>query len=344
MGKKVVLGLSGGVDSAVSACLLKEQGYEVYGHWLDIGLGGREDAEEVARRLDIPFSAGDIRGELEESVMGPFRADYLAGRTPLPCALCNPTVKFPALFRRAEEVGADLVATGHYAQIGTDEAGEPALLRGAHRNDQAYMLARLPREWLPRLIFPIGGYEKTQVRDLARHFQIPVAEKPDSMEICFIPDGDYAGWLEARGATPPPGDFVDRQGNVLGRHKGIHHYTIGQRRGLSIPAQHRLFVSDICPADNTVILSDGSDLMADTVWGEGLNLLADLAEGEDVTVRLRHSKTETPARFYREDPGGRLTLLESARAPTPGQMAVLYRGDRVLGSLWITGAHRIGPV
>ena len=169
-GKTVVLGLSGGVDSAVAARLLQEQGYTVYGHWLDIGLGGREDAQQVAETFGIPFSAGDIRRELEASVMGPFQRDYLAGRTPLPCARCNPTVKFPALFRRAEEVGADWVATGHYARIAAGPAGEPLLCRGAHTNDQAYMLARLPQHWLSRLVFPIGGYEKTQVRQLARDF------------------------------------------------------------------------------------------------------------------------------------------------------------------------------
>ena len=287
-GKTVVLGLSGGVDSAVAARLLQEQGYTVYGHWLDIGLGGREDAQQVAETFGIPFSAGDIRRELEASVMGPFQRDYLAGRTPLPCARCNPTVKFPALFRRAEEVGADWVATGHYARIAAGPAGEPLLCRGAHTNDQAYMLARLPQHWLSRLVFPIGGYEKTQVR-----------------------------------------------------HRGIHRYTIGQRRGLGIPAAHRLFVSEIRPETQEVVLSDGTDLMADTVWGEDFNPLAPLTEGEELTVRLRHSKTETPARFYPEGTGGRLELLTPARAPTPGQLAVLYRGDWVLGSLWITRARRI---
>ena len=339
--KSVVLGLSGGVDSAVAARLLQEAGYTVYGPWLDIGLGGREDAQRVAETFSIPFSAGDIRRALEEEVMGPFQRDYLAGRTPLPCARCNPTVKFPALFRRAQEVGADFVATGHYARIETGADGEARLCRGAHTNDQAYMLARLPKAWLPRILFPIGGYEKTQVRQLARDFGIPVAEKPDSMEICFIPDGDYAAWLDRRGTTPPPGDFVDKIGRVLGRHKGIHHYTIGQRRGLTISAGHRLFVSAICPEDNTVVLSDGTDLMADVVWGEDWNPLAPVEEGEEVTVRLRHSKNETPARFSPAGTGGRLELLAPARAPTPGQLAVLYRGDTVLGSLWITGARRV---
>lgn len=341
MGKTVVLGLSGGVDSAVAARLLLEAGYTVYGHWLDIGLGGREEAAAVADSLGIPFSTGDIREELAREVMTPFRADYLAGRTPLPCARCNPTVKFPALFRWAEEVGADCVATGHYARIVADETGQVLLCRGGHANDQAYMLARLPKALLPRLVFPLGPYEKVRVRQLAREYGLPVADKPDSMEICFIPQGDYAAWLDQRGQVPPPGDFVDRDGHVLGRHLGIHHYTIGQRRGLGIPAAHRLFVSAIRPAENQVVLSDGTDLMADTVWGEALNRLAPLEEEAEVTVRLRHSKTETPAVFYREGSGGRLELKTSARAPTPGQLAVLYEGETVLGSLWITKDHRV---
>ncbi len=341
MGKTVVLGLSGGVDSAVAARLLLAEGYTVYGHWLDIGLGGREDAAAVADSLGIPFSTGDIRDDLEREVMDPFRADYLAGRTPLPCARCNPTVKFPALFRRAAEVGADLVATGHYAKIVQSEAGESLLCRGGHANDQAYLLARLPKALLPRLVFPLGAYEKVQVRQLARDFGLPAADKPDSMEICFIPHGDYAAWLEQQGQVPPPGDFVDRTGKVLGRHKGIHHYTLGQRRGLGIPAEHRLFVSELRPAENQVVLSDGRDLMADQVWGTDWNPLAPLPQGQAVTVRLRHSKTETPARLTLEQDGPRLDLLALARAPTPGQLAVVYQGDVVLGSFWITGARRV---
>lgn len=340
MGKAVVLGLSGGVDSAVAARLLLAAGYSVYGHWLDIGLGGREEAAAVADTLGIPFSTGDIRGQLEREVMAPFRADYLAGRTPLPCARCNPTVKFPALFQRAAEVGADWVATGHYAKIVEDETGEVLLCRGEHTNDQAYMLARLPKALLSRLVFPLGPYEKVRVRQLARDFGLPVADKPDSMEICFIPHGDYAAWLEAQGTVPPPGDFVDRTGTVLGHHKGIHHYTLGQRRGLGIPAEHRLFVSELRPAENQVVLSDGTDLMADRVWGTDWNSLAPLAEGETITVRLRHSKTETPARLTLTAEGPLLDLLAPARAPTPGQLAVLYREDVVLGSFWITGARR----
>ena len=336
MKPKVVLGLSGGVDSAVAACLLQEAGYAVYGHWLDIGLGGREEAQGVADRIGVPFSTGDIRRELEEKVCAPFAQAYREGRTPIPCARCNPTVKFPALFQRAREVGATWVATGHYARIAPDASGAFRLYRGKPSNDQAYMLARLPARQLPHILFPLGELEKIEVREKARALGLPVAEKPDSMEICFIPDGDYAAWLDRRGDMPPAGDFVDGAGNALGKHKGIHHYTIGQRRGLGISAACRLFVSGIDPLTNQVRLSDGKDLYASTVWCGDLNLLAPLEEGAEVTVRLRHSKVESAAVLHQLENGGvRLDLHSPARAPTPGQLAVFYRGDLVLGSGWI---------
>lgn len=341
MKEKVVLGLSGGVDSAVAARLLLEQGYEVYGHWLDIGLGGGGDAEAAAAVLGIPFSKGDIRQALEEQVCRPFEREYLAGRTPLPCALCNPAVKFPALWARAAEVGARLVATGHYARIGTGSDGAPVLQKGRPANDQSYLLARLPRDWLSRILFPLGELEKTRTRALARDYGLPAADKPDSMEVCFIPDGDYAAWMDRRGETPPPGDFVDRQGHVLGRHKGFHHYTIGQRRGLNLPAETRLYVSEIRPETNEVVLSDGSDLNAARVWCDQLNLLAPLPEDGEVSVRLRHSKVETAARLTVEGDAARLELHTPARAPTPGQLAVFYQGETVVGSGWITRGERL---
>ena len=339
MKEKIVLGLSGGVDSAVAARLLQER-YEVTGLYLDIGLGGTgaADAAAVAERLGIPFETADIRAELEREVCAPFAADYRAGRTPLPCARCNPAVKFPALFALAGRIGARYVSTGHYARV---ENG--VLKKGMPANDQSYMLARLTREQLQKVIFPLGDYEKNQVRALARGFGIPVADKPDSMEICFIPDGDYAAWLDRRGEAPPPGDFIDREGHVLGRHKGIHHYTIGQGRGLGVSGPHRYFVSAIDPAANTVTLSDGSDLMARRVLCARPNWIAvdALEEPMAVTVRLRHSRTETPGTIRPLDAAQVEVLLEEpARAPTPGQLAVFYQEDVVVGSAWIEGSDR----
>lgn len=336
---KVLLGLSGGVDSAVAARLLLSAGHTVYGHWLDIGLGGREQAAALASDLGIPFSVGDIRCALETKVCQPFAAQYLAGETPLPCAHCNPLVKFPALFEAARKCGADCVATGHYARI-AQEDGAYVLYRGLPANDQSYMLARLPKAMLPQVLFPLGELEKWQVRDLARSYGLSVSEQPDSMEICFIPDGDYAAWLERRGETPPPGNFVDSEGNILGLHKGIHHYTLGQRRGLGIAACHRLFVSELFPARNEVRLSDGSDLFAQTIFCKEINILVDWTEDESVTVRLRHSKDECPARLHWTAEGVRIETERPARAPTPGQLAVFYRGDLVLGSGWIAAVRR----
>lgn len=331
--EKIVLGLSGGVDSAVAASLLKAQCYEVHCLWLDIGLGGGGDAEVLAARLGLSFYKGDIRAALEKEVCGPFAADYLAGRTPLPCARCNPAVKFPALLELADRIGAKYVATGHYARV---EDG--VLYRGKHDNDQAFLLARLPKNILQRVIFPLGNYEKTQVRSMAEKLGLPVAHKPDSMEICFIPDGDYAAWLDRRGPTPPPGNFIDGEGRVLGRHLGIHHYTIGQGRGLGVSGPHRYFVSSLDPEHNTVTLSDGSDLMADRVLCSRPNWIAmDALDGPmEVTVRLRHSRTEAPGVIRPLERGGVDVLLDTpARAPTPGQLAVFYQGDVVIGSAWI---------
>ncbi len=337
MKKSVVLGLSGGVDSAVTAKQLLEAGFEVHPLWLDIGLGGGEDAASVAASLGLRLERADIRGALEQSVCVPFASDYLSGRTPLPCAHCNRLVKFPALVSLADGVGAQFVATGHYARC------EDGLLKkGKSANDQSYMLARLPKEILQRVIFPLCDYEKAQVRALARSYGLPVAEKRDSMEICFIPDNDYGAWLERRGKMPPPGDFVDAAGTVLGRHKGIHHYTLGQRRGLGISAESRLFVSAIKPEANQVVLSTGEDLFYSRVVCSDLNWLSDapLEKPIPVSVRLRHTKTESAATLSPCDTGVMLELEKPARAPTPGQLAVFYRDDLVLGSAWIENSFQ----
>ncbi len=335
MDKRVVLGLSGGVDSAVTARLLLEQGYQVLGVYLDIGLGGSgaDDAAAVARELNMEFAVRSIADELECHVCAPFAADYLAGRTPLPCARCNPTVKFPALLSEADARGIRMIATGHYART-----KDGNLYRGESANDQSYLLARLPRTVLERTLFPLGDYEKTAVRALAANYGIPVANKPDSMEICFVPDDDYAAWLKQRGATAPPGNFIDKDGNVMGRHNGIHCYTLGQRRGLGVSGPHRYFVTAIDPVNNTVTLSDGGDLGRTEVVCADPNWLTDAVPTKPFAcqVRLRHSKRCDAVTVY-PDGDGKVTVRSETplRAPTPGQLAVFYEGERVLGSAWI---------
>lgn len=336
--KKVVLGLSGGVDSAVAAQRLLGQGYEVHGLYLDIGLGGEQSARDNAAKLGIPLTVRSIQQELEEHVCAPFAADYLSGRTPIPCARCNRAVKFPALISFAREIGANWVATGHYARIGTGCDGGPILLRGNSANDQSYMLSRLTRDMLSHVLFPLGDGPKEQTRQEAEAGQLPAADRPDSMEICFIPDDDYAAWLDARGGTPPPGNFVDANGNILGTHKGFHHYTIGQRRGLGVSSTGRLFVTEIRPHTNEVVLSHGEGLHAFMVHTDSLNWLGEhpLSAPMEVEVRLRHSRRQDPATIIPLG-GGRVDIhmKHPARAPTPGQLAVFYQGEQVLGSGWI---------
>lgn len=337
MKPKLILGLSGGVDSAVAATLLQES-HDVHCVFLDIGLGGGEDAAALADWLKLPFESVDIQAELEHFVCADFAKEYLSGRTPLPCARCNPLVKFPALASAGERIGAELIATGHYARVTAGPDGRTFLRKGQGPNDQSYMLSRLTQTLLRHTIFPLGSYDKVQVRALASELGLSVAGKPDSMEICFIPDGDYAAWLDRRCPTPPPGDFIDRNGNVLGRHMGIHHYTVGQGRGLGLSGPHRYFVCAVDPLCNTVTLSDGSDLMASTVLCSRPNWIAvETLDGPmAVTVRLRHSRTEIPGTIQLRENGGVEVLLEEpARAPTPGQLAVFYHGDVVVGSTWI---------
>ncbi len=332
MGKRVVLGLSGGVDSAVAAQLLSEQGFDVTGVFLDIGAGGAEDAAAVADSLGISFDTVSTAREMEENVYAPFAAEYLAGRTPLPCARCNRLVKFPALLAYAEKIGADKVATGHYART---ENGK--LYKGQSPNDQSYLLSRMTREQLRHILFPLGTFDKTAVRALARKQNLPVAEKSASMELCFVPDNDYAAWLEARGDAGFPGNFVDKDNRVLGRHQGIHHYTLGQRRGLGVSGGRRLYVTAIDPASNTVTLSDGSDLGRTEVLCEDINWLTEPLSGPfPCQVRLRHTQRSDQA-VASLQPDGQLLIRGEApfRAPTPGQLAVLYDGDQVLASAWI---------
>lgn len=330
--KKVVLGFSGGVDSSVCAMLLKNAGYDVLGLYIDnADEKARVDAVSTAEFIGIPLEILDAHAELEERVCKPFAEAYLRGETPNPCIICNPTLKFKALLELADKVGAEHIATGHYAK-----ADGGALYKGLPANDQSYMLCRIRREQLNRLLLPLGGYDKQQVRKLAEDFDLPVAKKPDSMEICFIPDKDYIGWLGKRCALPPAGDLVFH-GETIGRHEGIHRLTVGQR----IPGLfggRKLYVSAIDPETNEIELALWEELFKTEVIARDFNWLCDTpAEPVRASVRVRHTKWENPAcTAYIEGDIVRIICDDPVRAPAKGQSAVLYDGDRVLGGGFIT--------
>ena len=326
--KEVVLGLSGGVDSAVSAHLLTEAGYRVHGLYLDIGTAAaRADAQAVAETLGVDLRVADISDALEREVCAPFAASYLRGETPNPCILCNPAVKFRALLAYADELGGASIATGHYAVA--DNGG---LYRGRPANDQSYMLCRITRAQLARLVLPLGGMEKRETRALAAQLGLSVAKKPDSMEICFIPDKDYCGWLARRGPLPRPGDFV-RGGVAVGRHEGVHRWTVGQR----LPGLYdgeKLYVRAIHADAAEIEVCTEPELWRTEIAAADFRWLVD-APGRPVrcSVKVRHSKTaEAPCTAVPRPDGGVQILCDSGvRAPAPGQSAVLYDGARVLG-------------
>jgi len=330
---KVVLGFSGGVDSAVSAVLLQKAGYEVHGLYLDnTDEKTRLEAVEAAARMGIELAVLDVRQELDEKVCTPFCESYLRGETPNPCILCNPTVKFRALLAEADRIGAEQVATGHYARV---ENG--ALYKGRPANDQSYMLCRLRRKQIARVVLPLGRYEKKEVRTLAESFVLPAAHKPDSMEICFVPDKDYVNWIAQRRALPGAGDFV-LHGEVVGRHEGIFRYTVGQRKSGLIDGR-KVYVSRIDPVHNTVELALWEELFKREVTARDFNWLIDVPQAPiRASVRVRHTKWEEPRCTVTALSGGgvRIECDEPVRAPAPGQSAVLYDGERVLGGGFIT--------
>ena len=328
---KIVLGFSGGVDSAVSAALLRRAGHEVCGVYLDnADERARRDAVDTAEFLSIPLRVVPIAAELERAVCAPFCASYLRGETPNPCILCNGAVKFKTLLSLADELGAEAIATGHYARA---EGG--ALYKGRPANDQSYMLCRLTREQVSRLVLPLGGLEKRETRALAEELSLPVAHKKDSMEICFIPDKDYVGWLSRRAALPGGGDFVFH-GEVVGRHEGVFRYTVGQRRP-GLYEGRKLYVSRIDAAKNTVELALWEELFKTELTVRDFSWLVDPPAGPiRASVRVRHTKwEEPPCSATVEGDRVRIVCDEPVRAPAPGQSAVLYDGERVLGGGFI---------
>lgn len=328
---RIVLGFSGGVDSAVSAMLLKNAGHEVIGLYMDnTDENALRDAVETAEFAGIELEVADVRAALEENVCRPFTDCYLRGETPNPCVICNPSVKFKTLLAAADRRGAELVATGHYAR-----AENGAIYKGRPSNDQTYMLCRLTREQAARAVFPLGTLEKTQTRAMAEEFGLPVAHKGDSMEICFIPDKDYIGWLGRRAELPGAGDFV-LHGEVVGRHEGIYRYTIGQRRPGMIDGR-KVYVSRIDARTNTVELALWEELFKTEVTARDFNWLIDAPDKPiRASVRVRHTKWENPPCTVYNDGGTvRIVCDEPVRAPAAGQSAVLYDGDRLLGGGFI---------
>ena len=328
---KVVLGFSGGVDSAVSAELLKKQGFQVYGLYMDnTDEAARLAAVTAAEQRGIDLKVLDVKAQLEERVCRPFTEAYLRGETPNPCILCNPTLKFKSLMEYADAVGAEFVATGHYAR-----AAGGRIYKGRPANDQSYMLCRLTRQQAERALFPLGDYEKAQVRQLAEELGLPAAHKPDSMEICFIPDKDYIGWLSRRAAMPPEGDFVFH-GQVVGRHEGIHRYTVGQRRP-GLMDGRKVYISRIDPVSNRIELALWEELFQPEVTARDFNWLIEPPRSPiRASVRVRHTKWENPACTASVE-GGLVHIHcdEPVRAPAAGQSAVLYDGEQLLGGGFI---------
>ena len=351
---RVVVAMSGGVDSAVAAARCVRAGHEVIGISLRLARDGTgsccsledfHDARAVAERLGFPHYVFDFTDVFEREVVRPFVAEYLAGRTPNPCARCNEHVKFGLLWRRARELGAARLATGHYARIGVDpESGGPHLRTAADATkDQTYFLFALTHGDLERTLFPIGELTKEEVRSEARALGLPVAEKPDSMEVCFVPAGDVAGFVE-RQATPEalrPGIVVDEAGREIGRHGGVHRFTVGQRRGLGVAGGPRRYVKAIDAVAGTVTAAPAAALGASGLVAREVTWAAGRAPAHEtpVAVRIRHRHPPMPARVAAVSAAEVHVRFERpGPAVTPGQAAVFYRGDLVLGGGWIAGA------
>ena len=351
-GMKALIAMSGGVDSSVAALLTKEKGIECIGCTMKLyeagdtdlppeasktccSLDDTEDARSVAFRLGMPFYAFNYKEEFRSLVMNKFAESYEMGATPNPCIDCNKYLKFGRLYERAEVLGCDYIVTGHYARIEKD--GDRYVLKRAldDSKDQSYVLYNLTQELLAHTLFPLGELTKAEAREMAEKNGFVNAHKPDSQDICFVPDGDYAKVVEKlTGKTPEPGDFVDKEGNILGQHKGIINYTIGQRKGLGLAMGHPVFVCAIYPENNTVVIGENEDLMKREVMVEDFNWISgEVPEGPvRCTAKTRYRMKDQPAVIYPLEGGGvKIVFDEPQRAITRGQSAVAYDGDVVLG-------------
>lgn len=354
--KRVVVAMSGGVDSSVAAALLKDQGYEVIGVSLKLWdydeeerkLSGKTccslddiaDAKSVCDTLGIPFYAFNHKPEFRRAVIEKFVDEYRHGRTPNPCVLCNQHIKFGVLLDEAQKMGADYLATGHYAQVFRSDDGQYHLCKGVDENkDQSYVLFHLTQQDLSRILFPVGAFSKAQIRELAKKYHLITHNKRESMEICFIPNNNHKAFIDKNypQAKPHKGHFVDWEGKVLGEHDGIEAFTIGQRKGLNVSFGERMYVAQIQPESGTVVLARDDDLYFQGVIGQDFRFLHTPSQ-KIYGVKLRSQKDDIPAEIvdYQENSGRiQLRFCGPARAVTPGQALVLYDNNEVIGGGWI---------
>ncbi|MFA9463893.1 MAG: tRNA 2-thiouridine(34) synthase MnmA [Velocimicrobium sp.] len=356
--EKVVIGMSGGVDSSVAAYLLKEAGYDVVGVTMQIwqdedvysqeenggccGLSAVDDARRVADSLEIPYYVMNFKQEFKENVMDYFVAEYMKGRTPNPCIACNRYVKWESLLKRSLDIGADYIATGHYARVKKLDNGRYTLEKSATAaKDQTYALYNLTQFQLSHTLMPVGEYTKDEIRKIAEQINLRVANKPDSQEICFIPDNDYAKFIKENALKEiKEGNFITTSGEVIGKHKGISHYTIGQRKGLNLSLGKPVFVVELRPETNEVVIGDNEEVFHDRLYANQLNFMTiDHLEGEmkiNAKIRYNHQGASATVRMVSEDVM-ECVFDEPQRAITPGQAVVIYDGDYVLGGGTIIG-------